>query len=219
MSKYFAQNVYVTTTAMRRGDQHQNQISSNSNSTHHQSHHRANRNTTSANNTSSCDSIVADGSDDDTDNNYILNNSSVDSNEVGSLSTSSIINANGSSINSGGGGSVANSNKMHQQKISSHLLDHGYGATPQSYYPKESKVIPKTSSDGGCITNYYKVSFDYDREINEFILCYFILMSLFCLFYFCEGCETSLINDVTSEYKHVTYTSQTNEAIKSCTQL
>lgn len=159
MPKYFAQKVYVTTTAQRRSDQHQNQLSTSSSNTHHQSHHRPNRNATSssANNTSSCDSIVAEGSDDDNDSNYLIDNSNVGGGggcEIGGLSTlSSTMNAN----SNGGIGGVT-SNKMHQQKISSHLLDHGYGATPQSYYPKESKVIPKTSSDGGCITNYYKVS-------------------------------------------------------------
>lgn len=44
-----------------------------------------------------------------------------------------------------------------QTKISSHLLDHGYGATPQNLYStnKDTKMMPKTSSEG-CITNYYK---------------------------------------------------------------
>lgn len=132
MPKYFAQNVFVTTTALR---EQQNSITT-SNTTNH---HRRSNSTTSAN-TSSCDSIIAEGSsDDDNDSSYIGNTRN------GGQILSTIKQEPGMS-----------SNKMQQQKISSHLLDHGYGATPQSYYPRESKVIPKTASDGGCITNYYK---------------------------------------------------------------
>lgn len=44
-------------------------------------------------------------------------------------------------------------------KISTHLLDHGYGATPQPAYPDEAGFKGYTKSADAGITHYYKVRF------------------------------------------------------------
>lgn len=45
---------------------------------------------------------------------------------------------------------------IHQTKMSTHLLDHGYGATPQPQFIKDTGKATTKSSEF-CITNYYKV--------------------------------------------------------------
>lgn len=48
------------------------------------------------------------------------------------------------------------SHHNHHQKINSHLLDHGYGATPHYANMREVNRMPPKASEV-CITNYYKV--------------------------------------------------------------
>lgn len=60
-----------------------------------------------------------------------------------------------------------NSAPSSQLKMNSHLLDHGYGATPQPSYP--SKNIGKSSD----LTNYYKVRRFYN--FKYYLLFYFFL--------------------------------------------
>lgn len=48
------------------------------------------------------------------------------------------------------------SHHNHHQKINSHLLDHGYGATPHYANMREVNRVPPKASEI-CITNYYKV--------------------------------------------------------------
>lgn len=57
-----------------------------------------------------------------------------------------------------GNGTVKYEMESTPSKISTHLLDHGYGATPQPAYASDETALKgcTKSADSG-ITNYYKV--------------------------------------------------------------
>lgn len=61
-----------------------------------------------------------------------------------------------------GNGAVKLEMESTPSKISTHLLDHGYGATPQPAYGSDETAFKgcTKSADSG-ITNYYKVSIDW----------------------------------------------------------
>lgn len=74
-------------------------------------------------------------------------------------------------------GSTYNSNKYEMQtpKINSHLLDHGYGATPQPSFNGNSNSDETSGAKGGypkssdaVITSYYKVSPSRFAECEDF---------------------------------------------------
>lgn len=139
------------------------------------SHNKSTRNSNTRNN----DNNVIDGSnnsDDDDDVKYapsISKKMTTATYYVQKSSVSGIV--NNSPINTYGASTASDYNKinyatksndsqMSSTKINSHLLDHGYGATPQPSYSTSSnnsddpgfKSYTRTT-DGG-ITSYYKVS-------------------------------------------------------------
>lgn len=173
MPKYFAQNVYISTAQPSQSHQHQQQQQQQNNA----------HNTSAT--SSSCDTLIADNSDDESDHHFNNSNNSnkiITSSRGGGGYTTTGGHHNHHQINHQQQQQITQQQqpttimslsnvkqetinmtydfdpKIVTGKISSHLLDHGYGATPQNCFPRESKIIPKTSSDGACITNYYKVN-------------------------------------------------------------
>lgn len=92
-----------------------------------------------------------------------------------------------------------NSAPSSQLKMNSHLLDHGYGATPQPSYP--SKVVGKSSE----LTNYYKVRkfyrFHLVFSLSFFFVC-FVFEHCFVLsiFYFLCVLRSWSMRDRTRSY-------------------
>lgn len=105
--------------------------------------------------------------------------------ESGKQSTTYIVQkASGSATNAyndygvtNGSAYHANKYEMQTPKINSHLLDHGYGATPQPSFNGNSNSDETPGAKGAypkptdaVITSYYKVSFSFllQRKRNKY---------------------------------------------------